>query len=131
MASSLQNQLDSLYKTNWKNIQIRVAKGQQQDGGSDCDPFTIAFLTDVAFRNDPEKVIYDQDALRLHLAKCLENRVFEPFPRQVSSKIRRVRVRATSIKLPIYSICRMPERFSKRMLDCDRCHDWFHDTCRL
>ena len=54
---------------------------QVQEDLVDCGLFTIAYATDLAFGNDPSKIIYDQASMRHHLLRCLEQKQIAVFPR--------------------------------------------------
>ena len=53
----------------------------QQKGGVDCGIFCIAYATDLLYGEDPAKIHYDQEKMRPHLIKCLEDNSLTPFPR--------------------------------------------------
>ena len=96
-------------------------------GGSDCGLFSLAFAIDLASGVDPATISYNQSRMRLHLASCLAEKALRPFPRRKTE----VRNRAPNIKLTVnvYCICRLPESFSKTMISCDHCVEWFHLRC--
>ena len=82
LSNSLQQQLAALYRTDEDYLDVNVVQVQQQQGGSDCGPFSVAFLVEVALGNDPEKFTFQQAALRNHLAHCLNKGHFTSFPKK-------------------------------------------------
>ena len=127
ISNSLQQQLATIYRTDEKSIVVHVKPVQQQMGGSDCGLFSLAFAIDLASGVDPATISYNQSRMRLHLASCLAEKALRPFPRRKTE----VRNRAPNIKLTVnvYCICRLPESFSKTMISCDHCVEWFHLRC--
>ena len=53
---------------------------QIQKGSKDCGAFTIAFLTSLAYNQDPGRIVYHQDQLRFHLCDCFTKGKITPFP---------------------------------------------------
>ena len=54
---------------------------QKQHGYADCDIFTIAVLTSLAYKEDPNAVLYDQKKLREHLTQCFAAKLLTLFAR--------------------------------------------------
>ena len=126
--STLENQLASIYRTHDSSFNVHVLPVQQQQNGSDCGVFAVAFLVEVATGGDVNTVIFRPEAMRGHLAKCIKENKFSPFPkRQRRTKI--ARAEACTITIKVYCVCRLPETFSATMFDCDSCHEWFHNDC--
>lgn len=82
-------QLSECYQSLVKDrkLAVELPPRQIQRGGLDSGLFAIAFAYDLASGNDPSQVTYDQSRMREHLVKCLENGLFEPFPRQRKSNV--------------------------------------------
>ena len=72
LPSSLQQQLVALYRTSENYLDVNVVPIQQQQGGCDCGPFSVALCVEVALGNDPEQFTFQQAALRHHLAHGLK-----------------------------------------------------------
>ena len=104
--------IPSLLHTSATELVIRSMDVQKQSNGSDCGVFA-AFCLYTGL--DPCIVEFDIDAMRPHLAECLENCCFSPFPsaRRVSKQIRRTK------KIDIHCSCRLPERNGDSMAQCD------------
>ena len=77
----------------------------EQKGSVDCGLFSIAYATDLAFGNDPSKVVYDQSAMRDHLLLCLESNSISIFPRHciLSAQPTSKNVTGTTDKTKIWS----------------------------
>eukprot|EP00112_Aurelia_sp_Birch-Aquarium-sp1_P003936 Seg1446.6 transcript_id=Seg1446.6/GoldUCD/mRNA.D3Y31 product="hypothetical protein" protein_id=Seg1446.6/GoldUCD/D3Y31 len=98
---------------------------QLQTDFSSCGLFAIAFATELCFRQDPRKVIFDNTAMRNHLLKCLENETATPFP--VKNNRNHIIGRIDSFR--IYCSCRLPAQQDDELLSCSLCSNKFHKQC--
>ena len=83
---NLQSQLFKVYKECVQSGKMKI-KYQNvccQEGYSDCGLFAIAFATDIAHGNNPEKIDYHQQKMRTHLLECFKSNFMSPFPRSSS-----------------------------------------------
>ena len=62
------------------SLTVDVMNVQQQEGGSDCGLFAIAFATSLVFGQCPTLWRYTQKSMRKHLMDCLEKKDICPFP---------------------------------------------------
>ena len=62
------------------SLSVDVMNVQQQEGGSDCGLFAIAFATSLVFGQCPTLWRYTQKSMRKHLMDCLEKKDICPFP---------------------------------------------------
>jgi hypothetical protein len=53
---------------------------QQQNNGSDCGVFAIAFATSLALGTDPRYITFDVPRMRPHLTACLKDGKISMFP---------------------------------------------------
>ena len=53
---------------------------QQQQGGTDCGLFAIAYAFSLASGEDPTRIKFKQDNMRQHLIDCLQAGTMLPFP---------------------------------------------------
>lgn len=60
--------------------QINPVSVQQQNNGSDCGIFAIAFATCLAYGSAPEMTHFDTKQMRRHLLECLKSESMEIFP---------------------------------------------------
>lgn len=109
-----------------KEITVSNQKVQQQNGGSDCGLFAIAFATTLCFGCDPVDWKYDQPLLREHYIKCLESLKMTPFP-TTDKRVPMLQSTSKAI-VPIYCTCRMPND-GECYVECYMCHEWFHPEC--
>ena len=68
-----------VYKDVWDAV---VPCVQKQNGVKDCGLFAIAFTAFLVNGNNPEQLLtytFQQDELRNHLVKCLEQGYVTPF----------------------------------------------------
>ena len=61
-------------------IKIEMRSCQKQAGGTDCGLFSIAFITAIAYNEDPSKIKFCQMEMRSHLANCFKNNYLTLFP---------------------------------------------------
>ena len=109
-------------------LRVEICSVHQQVGGVECGIFAIAFATDLCHSLNPVAVTYDQNEMRPHLLRCLENQRLELFPR----KEERGKFNQRAIKtISLYCSCRLPERFDTNMIECENCLQWFHHKCVL
>ena len=59
---------------------IHCVPVQQQANGSDCDVFSIAFVTSLVYGQNPANVTYIISQMHPHLLHCLRGGVMNPFP---------------------------------------------------
>ena len=55
------------------DVGINIAYVQQQKGAIDCGLFAIAFAYHLAAGEDPEKLFFHQNKMRLHLSRYAVN----------------------------------------------------------
>ena len=107
----------------------RYRKCQLQDGSADCGLFALAFAAVLAAGGHPSAYLFHQQAMRNHLHQCLTLNRFSPFP---TRRIGRENRKAARISQPVhvYCTCRMPASFGNHMIQCGKCHRWYHlDLC--
>lgn len=51
-----------------------------QLGVTDCSLFVVAYMTSLAFGENPNDVRYNQEVLRSHLVSCFSNKKLTLFP---------------------------------------------------
>ena len=110
---------------------IHVMPVQQQKNGVDCELFSIAFATSLAFGEDPSNSTYDSVALRPHLIKCLTSGRIVPFPKIEGKRV--VRCKPSTHTVEIFCSCRTPwtaqRNSSYDMAQCCLCSGWYHKRC--
>ena len=60
-------QICAIMKPTGKNLIFQKCPVQNQEGGSDCGLFAIAFAVSICLGINPSKFIYDQENMRRHL----------------------------------------------------------------
>ena len=119
---------DYLYLPNAPEIHVDVQPVQQQTNGTNCGLFAIAYAVDLAHKEDPTKIRYDERRMRSHLVECLTEGSLTPFPRW--ERYRFCGKRLTKRKnIEIFCLCRKPYRKNEKMANCDKCGEWFHQDC--
>jgi Ulp1 family protease len=63
-----------------KGSRIQYHSVQQQNDGSSCGVFTIAFAMELMTQNDPSNATFDISRIRMHLFNCLNSDRFTRFP---------------------------------------------------
>ncbi|XP_065683522.1 uncharacterized protein LOC124813178 [Hydra vulgaris] len=61
-------------------INLEVMRCQNQDNGNDCGLHAIANATALCHGIDPSGILWEQNSMRSHFLKCVENRKLEMFP---------------------------------------------------
>lgn len=74
----LREQLLALYGST--KTHINLVPVQVQVGLMDCGCFAVAFAVSLMLGDDPSTLFYRQKEMRGHLADCLINGCFTPFP---------------------------------------------------
>ena len=121
-------QICSLVRPSSKLLQIRMVNIQRQGNSSDCGLFALASATSLVNGRDPFLSYWDTTQMRSHLVSCFENNLMSCFP----EKSRRIPVRKKFKKIvveKVYCKCRLPNDKSIAMVQCDRCHQWYHKSC--
>ena len=111
------------------NTLYRYRPTQQQEGGSDCGLFAIAFAGVLASGCHPSSFKFKQSEMREHLCQCLVASQLSDFPTAKKGRERRSAVRK-SYHIQVFCSCRMPDHFSEEMIKCNQCKLWYHkDLC--
>ena len=103
----------------------RYRQSQRQQGSADCGLFALAFAAVLASSRHPSAFLFDQQAMRGHLHKCLTTSQLSPFPTRTTGRENRKLTRMC-LTIPVYCSCRMPQHFGDRMIACTQCHKWYH-----
>ena len=64
LATDLRTQLQALYLMNKGSLEVRVQRVQQQQGGTDCGLFTIAYALSLASGEDPTRIKFKQEEMQ-------------------------------------------------------------------
>ena len=81
-------------------LSLHFGGSSVQNGGSDCGRYAIANATALCAGLDPTTLEFDQEEMRAHLLRCLENGVMTVFPAS-----QRTRQAPTTKKIPIFCHC--------------------------
>ena len=118
-------QIASLLFSPEKKINVAVPNVQQQGSNLDCGVFAIAFATSLCFGKDPSTLHFNRREMRQHLYKCLINQRFTMFP----AHPKHGGSPGQKASFDIYCLCRQPWDQVKKMVQCDNCSKWYHQTC--
>ena len=119
--------LAQLVHTDKPTFSVKLSSVSKQSGSSDCGLYAVAYITHIAFGDDPSLVIFNQSKMREHLLKCLEEQQMQPFP--IMKKLRTSGSPSRVIEVQVCCYCRCPDDGSK-MVACDgECGNWFHVKC--
>ena len=131
--SNIQLQLSQMYSGGKNSLNIIVPDVQRQNNSSDCGVFAIAFLTEFlycGFEFNYNQCRFEPTLMRRHLLKCLEERIFSPFPKV--KKMPKMPVSEPKInKIKLYCTCNLPEMIDDMILcGSNTCKiKWFHKSC--
>ena len=110
-----------------RKLTIQMMNVERQNNLSDCGVLAIAYAFDICSGCDPCKAKFDSSQIRQHLVTCLSNCKFSRFP--VIGGERRSHTAKPSV-VDLYCKCHLPEREGDKMVQCDRCQNWFHQYCQ-
>ena len=131
--SSLSNDTETivaqLLRTEKSSVSVHIMNVSKQAGSQDCGLFAIAFMTSLAYGNNPIREVYRQDEMRAHLLTCFEKQVMQCFPTLKKRRISNPIVKTTTIA--VFCTCRLPYDPDKgeKMVCCDTCDKWYHTHC--
>ncbi len=87
LSSRVKQQIASICFSREHNITLNFRSVQQQQGGSDCGLYSLAFALSLCAGKNPSAVNYIQHRLRTHLVECLEQKNIVPFPSRTRSRV--------------------------------------------
>jgi len=115
----------SLIRTPHSYFFLTFPDVQQQEGGSCCGLFSLAFAYSLCSGADPTKILYKQTEFRSHFLQCLKKREISKFPQQ---DVLKVPGKAMLRRVNVYCLCRSPDA-GDSMIRCAKCSMLFHHTC--
>lgn len=116
-----------LFRMQSPSLTVDIMNVVRQRGAVDCGLFAIAYAEILARDQHPCNVNLDQIQMRRHLMHCLEANRITPFPVTKFRTLRHPVVR--SVVVSLYCVCRSTHLPGEKMLQCDQCHEWFHQHC--
>ena len=127
LTASLEEQLVRIYLplAHDESLVITAVCVQQQGGGTDCGLFATAFALHTVMRKNFKTICFEQNLMKKHLLECLQNETLTEFPQSTSPSAKPRRSKVSHIVINLFCTCRMPESFDSKMIECDRCADWF------
>ena len=119
---------DFLYLPSAPEIHVDIQPVQRQTNGTNCGIFAIAYAVDLANRQDPTKIRYDEGKMRKHFHDCLQAESLKPFPCNAGYHYCAQReIKRKNIDL--FCICRRPYRKGTLTMKCSMCRESFHKDC--
>ena len=101
----MKNEICCITQFKRKNIKIDAVPVQQQQNGSDCGVYAIAFMASLVNKEDLTSISFDEKNLRDPLYDCYKQGRLIPFP---SAEENGKRNTAKSISVELFCSCRMP-----------------------
>ena len=93
--------------------------------------FSIAFAAELC--SGQWKASFIQSDMRpAHLFKCLNTGTLERFPQYSPQAVKTVcihRCKPENVARELYCICRIPDHYDKRIVQCTLCPRWYHYRC--
>lgn len=131
----VKKQISCLMRCSRESITVNVIPVQQQSNGVDCGIFSIAYASAILNGRNPSIITFDRSKFRSHLQECYVKSCLTDFPEAPSKNQVKFNVHKT-ISFDIFCTCRMPyfegdvtNNPQKRMVQCEKCLDWFHQDC--
>ena len=109
---------------NGSKLSIHVKDVTHQSGIVDCSLYAIAYITSLAYGNDPSTLVFCQELLRAHFIKCLQQKLLTKFPAKQKRRPKPPKL----YEILLYCTCRMPDD-GKKMVFCEECDEWSHAKC--
>ena len=132
LSHSIEYQICRVYRDTASegNILVTVVPVPQQDDDSICGVMTIANGYHAICGSNLATLTYIQEEMRNHLASCMENELFIPFPTsQEPAPASEDRTCGVSfINIEINCSCGRSDTWQD-MVGCDGCNKWFHLDC--
>lgn len=125
---TLTKQIAAIVRTNNPKFVIRWVNVQCQSGKDDCALYAIAFAEALCSGRDPHILNFDQGQMRKHLQLCLERGDITSFPETIKRSRCFSRMKM-SRNVYVYCKCRLPWDKQRKMVQCKRCKEWYHQEC--
>ena len=108
-------------------LEVQSMNVTRQAGSGDCGLLALAYATSVCLGQDPVNLVYDQENLRKHFLKCVNDDKITAFPICCNRTVRKpVAFTATE---RLYCVCRQIYVRGQHMIQCQSCHNWYHAAC--
>lgn len=127
ITSETETQIAMMLKTNDSSIHYIHPDVPQQMNNVDCALFAIAYAFEFVLRRKLMRIDFDVTKLRDHWSDCLIKGEVLPFPRHSEQEIDVTNEIFETAE--VYCTCRLPEHYSKKMVACGACEQWFHRVC--
>ena len=89
VTNHVKKQVASILYEKTPEIVLNVKSVQQQQNGTDCGVFAIAFLVSLLNGDDLSRQTYGNNLHRTHLLRCISNRHMTPFPKAKKATVKR------------------------------------------
>ncbi len=123
-----QNTMTQLLPPEFFKLHVSIMATAKQSGSTDCGLYAIAILTALAYSMDPSNLIFHQEDMRTHLVNCLKTKRMIPFPTMKTRRLKNIVIK--NVTIYVCPTCKKLENDnSEQMLGCDRCDNWYHDSC--
>ena len=117
----------SIIRTPHSYFFLTFSDVQQQEGGSCCGLFALAFAYSLCSVVDSTAILYKQTEFWSHFQQCLKEGTIKKFPQE---NVLKVPWKAVLCRVNVYCLCRLP--YTKNsMITCAKCSMLFHHTCVL
>ena len=136
VTNHVKKQVAAILLEEGQEITLNIKSVQQQQNGTDCGVFSIAFLTSLLHGHDPSTKNYRNNELRSHLLPCITNGYVTPFPEYSAAEpnVKKCN-KETKVVVELFCTCRMPwesrdaKKKETQMASCAICHKWYHHGC--
>ena len=122
-------------------LSIKVLPVHQRNWYRDCGLFAITFTTEISRGQDPNiaRVLYVllsiQSQMQGHFFICLTKGNMMPFPQFIKQEKATLPQHMTlcpkinTLKVTIHCMCRMPDHYDWKVIQCEACLGWYHYAC--
>ena len=109
-------------------LTIKMVDVDHQKNSSDCGVLCLAIAFDLLSAQAPIVARYNHKLIRRHLLNCLSAVYFSPFPTLGELTSSNIKYK-TTMKVPVFCVCRMPEHPGEKWAECEKCFNWYHKYC--
>ena len=92
-----------------KELHFEYVNVDRQTNFSDCGVYALAFAAELAHGGDSAHYFWDEEGMRNHIIRCLEESYVSPFPKKGKRRLGLGKRMPVSFTERIYCVCRMPD----------------------
>lgn len=128
LTTSLSCQIASMCQEKGPTIRVVFPPCQQQTDKKSCGYFAVANALSYCLTRKIKCTFFKISELQNHFRVCLERGKFSPFPKD-PSVFRSPQKVSRKEDISVLCVCRMPQEFDVKTVECENCLEWYHLKC--